>query len=334
MNLGSYTTLIEIQNKVKELSAKLPKRFMSGTHNTNVSGEYISHCKNVKDSYQILGAEEVRYSQFLFLEGAKDCYDFTMWGGNAVAMYENMGAGGGQNNVKFCFECWCEGHDYEYTMEVGDLCSDLFGCYAVSKKSYCILNKQYTKEEYFELLPKIKQHMMDMPYIDKRGHVYKYGEFFPPELSWFGYNETLANEHFPMTKEQAIEGGFGWKDKEAKNYSVTMRTEDIPDDIKNVSDTVANEVVACAHAGVCNHQCSTAFKIIPEELTALRRLGLPLPRVCPQCRHQGRLTRRNPIKLYHRTCMKEGCQNEFETSYSPETPERVYCEKCYQSEVI
>jgi hypothetical protein len=51
---------------------------------------------------------------------------------------------------------------------------------------------------------------------------------------------------------------------------------------------------------------------------------------------------RNPIKLWHRDCMcdlgnhgHEGkCQNEFETSYSPERPEIVYCEKCYQNEVV
>lgn len=28
------------------------------------------------------------------------------------------------------------------------------------------------------------------------------------------------------------------------------------------------------------------------------------------------------------------CPNEFETSYAPERPEIVYCEDCYQNEVI
>jgi hypothetical protein len=46
-----------------------------------------------------------------------------------------------------------------------------------------------------------------------------------------------------------------------------------------------------------------------------------------------RIKRVNPPKLWHRKCMKEGCQNEFETSYAPERPEIVYCEKCYQQEV-
>ncbi|MEI6281073.1 MAG: hypothetical protein WCP17_03715, partial [bacterium] len=52
-----------------------------------------------------------------------------------------------------------------------------------------------------------------------------------------------------------------------------------------------------------------------------------------ECRHQERISKRNPHKLWHRKCMKDGCQNEFETSYSPERPEIVYCENCYNQEV-
>ena len=77
----------------------------------------------------------------------------------------------------------------------------------------------------------------------------------------------------------------------------------------------------------------TAFRILPEDLKFYRRMNLPLPRLCPNCRHYQRLKQRNPLKLWHRKCMKEGCTNEFETSYAPNRPEIVYCEKCYQQEV-
>jgi hypothetical protein len=30
----------------------------------------------------------------------------------------------------------------------------------------------------------------------------EWGEFFPTELSTFGYNETAANEYFPMTEKE------------------------------------------------------------------------------------------------------------------------------------
>ena len=70
-------------------------------------------------------------------------------------------------------------------------------------------------------------------------------------------------------------------------------------------------------------------------------MNLPLPRLCPNCRHYTRLKQRNPLKLWHRTCMcdnenhghKGKCQAEFETSYSPERPEIVYCEGCFNREI-
>ena len=41
------------------------------------------------------------------------------------------------------------------------------------------------------------------PYIDEKGKVYKYGEYFPLILSPFGYNETIAQEYFPTTETEA-----------------------------------------------------------------------------------------------------------------------------------
>ena len=212
-------------------------------------------------------------------------------------------------------------------------CSNCFGCYGLKMKNYCILNKQYTKEQYEELLPKIIKHMNDMPYIDSKGRIYKYGEFFPFELSPFSYNETVAQEYFPLTKEEAIKQGYKWKDKEERNYQIDIKIEKIPDSINDTIDNITSKIIECGHKGNCNQQCTEAFKIIPEELQFYQRMNLPLPRLCPNCRHYERLSQRNPMKLWHRSCMKEGCNNEFETTYDPNKPEIIYCEKCYQQEV-
>lgn len=72
---------------------------------------------------------------------------------------------------------------------------------------------------------------------------------------------------------------------------------------------------------------------MPEELQFYRQKNLPLPRYCPNCRHYKRLTYRNSMKLWHRNCMHEGCENQFDTTYSPDRTEIVYCEKCYQQTV-
>ena len=175
--------------------------------------------------------------------------------------------------------------------------------------------------------------MNDIPYIDAKDRVYKYGEFFPSELSPFCYNETIAQEYFPLTKAEALNQGYKWKDREERNYQIDIKNEAIPNNIKEVDESIIGKVIECGHKGACNEQCTEAFKIIPAELQFYQRMNLPLPHLCPNCRHYQRLKQRNPLKLWHRKCMKEDCQNEFETSYAPERPEIIYCEQCYNREV-
>ena len=69
-------------------------------------------------------------------------------------------------------------------------------------------------------------------------------------------------------------------------------------------------------------------------LLAQRTMKVTLPRLCPNCRHYQRLKKTNPPKLWHRTCMKEGCNNEFETAINKDRKEIVYCKQCYQDKFI
>lgn len=44
----------------------------------------------------------------------------------------------------------------------------------------------------------------------------EWGEFFPALMSPFGYNETVANEYYPLSKSEATKDGiFNWSDYEA-----------------------------------------------------------------------------------------------------------------------
>jgi hypothetical protein len=215
--------------------------------------------------------------------------------------------------------------DSEYCFDCRS-CSDCFGCIGLKSKQYCVLNKQYTQKEYEELVPKIKKHMTDMPYTDSRGLVYKYGEFFPVEFSPLAYNETMAIEYFPKTKEQAIKEGYFWRDKKPSEHKITIEASDLPDDIKDVNDDILNQVIQC-------ESCRNAFKLIEAELRFYQKFSIPLPHKCFWCRHMERRRKANPLKLWHRKCMKPGCANEFETSYNSDRPEIIYCESCYNQEV-
>ena len=91
------------------------------------------------------------------------------------------------------------------------------------------------------LIPKIKEHMIVMPYVDSRKRTYAYGEFFPPEFSPHAYNESTAQEFFPLTKETAQEKGFAWKEAEENSYVPTIRWNELPDSITGISEDILNQ---------------------------------------------------------------------------------------------
>jgi hypothetical protein len=351
-NLYSYNKILELREETRKMFLTGIYKYMNGIKNIDVLGEYIFNSKNTRYCYLIVEGENLKYCQFLRPGPDKDCYDVSYFSNNEM-IYESTIVGLGSFNSKFNVEVYDNIINSEYCFYCRNI-NSCFGCIGLRKKQYCILNKQYTKSEYESLVPKIIEHMNKMPYVDKKGRVYKYGEFFPPELSPFAYNETIAQEYFPLTKEQALAQGYKWRDPDTRNYQITKKTEDLPDHIQDVPDSITNEIIQCAHKGECNEQCTTAFKIIEPELQFYRRMNLPLPRLCPNCRHYERLKQRNPLKLWHRKCQCAGthsengvysnttkhfhgnssCPNEFETSYAPDRPEIVYCEECYNAEVV
>ncbi len=357
-DLGSRKTVLELRQQMADFNLKFPRKFAEGFKNLNVSGDYVFNSKNTYLSYEMAESEDCKFCQFLFIETAKNCQDVTMWGGGLTNSYDSMGIGGGADQIKFSFDCWANLMNIEYCFDLLVMNSDLFGCSRLKNKKFCILNRQYSEKEYNDLIPKIKKQMDEVPYIDKKGRVYKYGEFFPPEIHSFAYNETIAQEYFPLTKEEAIDQGFRWKDAQDKNYQITISSDQLADNIKEVEDGILGQIIGCEHFGKCKDQCSVAFKITPRELEFYRAENIPVPRLCSNCRHYERLRNNNPMRFYHRRCGCEGlqsvkskaqnsyqnvaqhfhggdhCPNEFETTYAPERREIIYCEECYQQEII
>lgn len=274
--------------------------------------------------YQVGSAEDAKYCQFLTLPTTKDAYDYTIWGNGAQRIYECLIVGEGADAVRFSNQTWNHVLDVEYSFWTVNS-SHMFGCANIRKKQYCILNKQYGKEDYEALRAKIIDDMNRMPYTDTGGRVYRYGEFFPPEFSAHAYNETQAMDYFPLSEEEAKKQGFTWRVLPVSASAVTLPTEQIPDRLIDTPDTILNEVLGCI-------QCKRPYRIVPAELALLRSFGFPIPRRCFYCRHEDRIKNRiNPPRLWQRQCHK--CAIAIETSYAPDRPEIVYCEQCYQAEV-
>ncbi|OGI97900.1 hypothetical protein A3A11_02310 [Candidatus Nomurabacteria bacterium RIFCSPLOWO2_01_FULL_43_15] len=338
-DFGSYKFLQSFKDEYKKFLLKQPRRFASILKSVSVTGDNVIHSKNSKMIFDAYGdVEDSKYLTHTLT--IKNSYDGYGIGYNAELLYEGVDFGlDAARNFFGIFNH--RGLDTQYTY----MCyssKNLFGCVGLRSKQYCILNKQYTKGEYEKLVPQIIAQMNDMPYVDKKGRVYKYGEFFPTEFSPFYYNETIAQEYYPLTEKRASDFGFKWKNKDKRDYQIDISTENLPDHIKNVEESIVGKVIECIHKGGCEEQCIEAFKITSDELQFYKRNNIALPRLCPNCRHFQRLKKRNPLKLWHRGCMcgkqnhfhgKEKCKVKFETSYASGRPEIVYCEKCYQAEV-
>jgi len=345
MRIDTWDGLVSAQKLAHEFWLTFPNKYLQGIKNTEVSGEYVTNSKNVHYGYLVREGENLKYVQYLQVPHSKDCYDLTVWGQNNELAYENSVCGAGVYNVKFSLECWPEVRNIEYSMYCKSS-EDLFGCFGLRKKKYCIFNKQYTKGEFDTLKAKIIQHMNDMPYTDKAGRVYTYGEFFPIELSPVPYNHSLAAEHFPLEEGAAQKEGWFWLNPDAQEYNITIEASSLPQTSKEANENILKEIIRCAN-------CAKAYRIIAPELAFLQQESLPLPRLCVDCRHQRRILQRNKSVLYQRNCDCAGvatanqvyknqakhfhkdkhCPHKFETSYASERKEIIYCEPCYQAEI-
>lgn len=375
LNLGRASTFSSLKTKAYDHWLTFPHKFMHGRQNTNTSGDYVYESKNAYSCFRVRGLEDAKFCQNILQGPAKDCYDYSNWGDNANLLYECLVVGIGVSNIRFCTQCYSNVKNLEYCISCGNS-SDLFGCIGLRNKQYAVLNRRHSREEYFALRAKIVAQMNEKPYVDKGGRTYRYGEFFPPEFSFYPYKTSAACEFFPMKEKEAQKEGFAWYPIAKQRYDITLRTNELPDDIKDADDDILRMVIECGHQENCNHECVGAFRIIPQELAFYRRMNLPLPRLCPNCRHYQRLKQRNPLKLWQRNCMcgqsrlpatssqqpatnqqhgnagsqklgagsyvntashfhqQNHCPNTFQTSYAPERPEIVYCEQCYNAEVV
>ncbi len=315
----------QIKNKFNEAKSKSVVKATQQIKCINSVGDHLINTKDCLMVFDGSDLENARFSSWVF--SSKDIYDCFGMGGSEL-IYEAISP----EDVRSCKFVFVtdSSHDCEYTVFCQSS-SNLFGCVCLRNGEYCILNKQYTKEEYLKLVEQIKKDMMTLPYVDKRGLIYKYGEFFPNELCFVSYNESTAKQYFTKTKEEAIASGFKWKENIHRSYPITLPTEKVPDSILEVSDEITKEIIGCSHQGKCKHECTTAFKITGEELIFYRKHKIPIPILCPNCRHGMRMESRNPYKLWDRNCQK--CDIRVKSSYAPDRSEIIYCESCYQKEV-
>jgi hypothetical protein len=309
-SLNSYNGVEKAKKEFEDFKLSKPIKYAHFINCLKCSGNNIMYSKNSQFNFH---ANKSENSKFLENgDGQKDSYDLSV-GGELSECYESL-TPDHSSRALFCIYTWkCMNILYSESCQASNNC---FACVALKHGEYSILNKQYSKEEYFELREKIIDHMK------KNG---EYGEFFPMSSSPFAYNESVAMISFPLIKDEVLEKGLYWQDNVQQTKGRTTLRE-LPDKIEEINDSILNEILEC-------NSCQRNYKIVIDELTFYRKWKIPIPRICFFCRLQKRFELRGPSKLWHRKCMKPNCNNEFETAYAPKRPEIVYCETCYQKEI-
>jgi hypothetical protein len=303
LDLKSPVVLAELRQKFETVFCKTPHRYMTGLANENVSGNHLNSSHNAWQCFDATRVESTSYSAQVI--DLKDCYDNNYTEENELC-YEYWG---NYRNCHCLFSSTSYGCREMFYSALCESSKSLFGCVGLRKAEYCILNKAYTTAEYEQLTQRLIAHMKDTD---------EWGEFFPARLSPFAYNETVAQEYFPLTQEQVQQRDWGWRD--------------VP---IIAGATAGQDILQCT-------DCHKSYKCIPQELKFYAAEGLAVPVRCPNCRHLARMAQRTPRSLWSRQCMctqvdhghRGRCVKEFSTTYAPERKELVYCDACYIKEIV
>jgi CxxC-x17-CxxC domain-containing protein len=306
--LASRQQLRKALETWRQIREKRIYKYASIVKCQNSTGDFLINCKNCTDCYDMNDSEDCKY--VVVGVNVKDLMDCSNMYLKQELAYQVLGTIDiydcifclypfYSQHLIYCENCWSSKY--------------LFGCVGLRHKEYCIFNKQYTEEEYNQLVPKI---------IEQMKRTGEWGKYFPIKNSPLPYNNTVAHDYLPLTADQAKAIGCYWLETGEKEKNEIIYP--VPDNINEVKDDILTAVLTC-------EKCQKNFKIIKQELDRSRHLQMPIPFNCPDCRHWERMSLRNPRRLYDRQCAK--CGQAIKSTFAPERKEIIYCEECYQKEI-
>ena len=186
----------------------------------NITGDYILKSHDVENglwSIKIHNSRNVVISNWWDI--SEHFYDAVDTGIDSDHLY-GICAWWNKSHHLYCSSQIDTGSYIYYSFFIAN-CHHCLGCIWLKNKSYCILNKQYTKEEWEEKACDIFASM------EADGTL---GDFFPASMNPFYFNDTLAyliDDSF--TKEEVEADGYLWRDEPIR--------ADIPEGMKVVKNT-------------------------------------------------------------------------------------------------
>ena len=276
----------------------------------------LVNCHNCSFIWSWTDCEDIKYTSSELWW--KDCYD--TFCASEHSIYTVSGRYSKHCGcIFFCRElnnCWYCGNCFN--------CSNCFWCIWLKTKEYCVFNKEYSKEEYNKLVPEVIAQMIR----DKQ-----WWEFFDPQLSYYWYNETIAMEYHPLTKEEALKRWYKWNNYESPTPKVEkiVQGKDLPTQwcrtIKEKKPQILDKILN--YAIICEVS-KRPFRLTKQEIDFYIKYNLPLPTKHPDVRHQERLARKDPTTMHLIHC--DNCGEEMLSVHLPWEWKKVLCEKCYYSQ--
>lgn len=307
MQTNSYTQWQLLIKQYLEWLQSVVRKESTNRKNENCIGNDILYCKNstgffihqCEDCNNVLNATTNKNINngihISFSELSSECLQ-------VEHSYTSFGSAFCTNAVNNFYSLYCQN------------CKNVFGCIGLQNQEYCILNQQYSQEEYEQKLIAI---------ISELKNNQTFGQFFPPALSPFSYQETIAHDLFPLLPTSIRD--YGYNTQEDSSILTTNQAVAITDLIDNVPTSITTTPLTC-------ESCNKRYRITDHELDFYRRIKVPIPHHCFRCRHQARRARRPNFRMRQRNCSK--CEKPIVTHYTDNEAAQVYCHSCYESLVL
>ena len=296
----------EFQNILKEQAVH---RENFNLRTTNSTGNYLSDCDKCVNCFSWEKSQNCRNS----IRGmkSKDCIDQSTTWNNEVSG-NNSGVYGG---YAIHYSSWSDARYSEY-LDLCVECEYCFGCMGLKKKKYCILNKQYTKEEYEKLREKIITNMKE------KG---EYGKFLPYSMGFCDYNLSNGMVYFPeVTKEEILKKGGYWSDEDLSQTD-GIPTSELPDSITDTGPEISSQALICP-------ETKYRFNISPAEYEFHKRKAFALPRLHFDRRIFNKIKKMSVLRSYSNKCFY--CKADIMAYYPPEWGyQKIACEECYKQNI-
>ncbi|HBR80904.1 MAG: hypothetical protein UW63_C0022G0002 [Candidatus Uhrbacteria bacterium GW2011_GWF2_44_350] len=290
----------------------------SNINTQNSTGEYLEDTTNARECYNVRGgSRDIDHVTWCLgtpsencaycggATGSTDCY-YSVGVTNCHRAFFNMNIVTDSRDLEYCTRCFS--------------CENCFGCVGLRHKKFCVLNKQYTEEEYWKILDDLKCRLLE------EGN---YGDI--PGLRFSTQHWSSLLDLFEIDKATALKLGgrdFDLVSQGADGPEVSLETilplETIPDRLS------LDDYENLPGKFYFDPSVGRRFSYMKPELMMYQKLKVAPPRQHPRARIMETYKRSNKPEFFDTVC--KSCNKAIRVAKNPAYPDRkIFCRACYNT---